>query len=194
MSPSKRCVVNVKLVFPRSSLPLFKDPLLHWFELACMDLCKMITCPTEALICGSKSNLLEMKVSPVPITQWFDWVLHYYSSPQHVEIQLSSAFILKISSTLISNCCDESLLKCCLRYSQVPNIISLLQIVLLLSLTATVTYFETSAKQSWSIERPFLNGDLQYVATSLQAFRKFRLSGNRSLSKASIRRLCSRCL
>ena len=77
---------------------------------------------------------------------------------------------------------------------QVPNIISLLQIILLLSLTATVTYFETSAKQSWSIERPFLNGDSQYVATSLQAFRKFRLSGNRSLPKASIRILRSRWL
>ena len=35
------------------------------------------------------------------------------------------------------------------------------------------------AKQSWSIERPLLNGNLQRVATSLQAFRKFRLSRKR---------------
>ena len=34
-------------------------------------------------------------------------------------------------------------------------------------------------KQSWSIKRPLLNGNLQRVATSLQAFRKFRLSRRR---------------
>ena len=66
--------------------------------------------------------------------------------------------------------------------AQVPNIILLPQIVLLLSLAATATYFWNIlcpikyAKQSWSIERPLSNGNLQRVATSLQAFRKFRLS------------------
>ena len=78
MSPSKRCVVNVKLVFPRSSLSLFKDPLLDIFELADVDLCKMITCPDEAIICGSYQNLLKLKESPVPVTQWFWLSFQYY--------------------------------------------------------------------------------------------------------------------
>ena len=69
--------------------------------------------------------------------------------------------------------------------AQVPNIILLPQIVLLLSLAATATYFWNIlcpikyAKQSWSIERPLSNGNLQRVATSLQALGTFRLSRKR---------------
>ena len=40
----------------------------------------------------------------------FDWVLQYYSRLQHVKLQLSFAYTLKVTSTLICDCCGESLL------------------------------------------------------------------------------------
>ena len=72
MYPPKRCVVNITLDGSmKYPCLLHNTPWSDQLDFADVDMRKMITCPTEDLICGSKSNLLKMKESPVPITQWF---------------------------------------------------------------------------------------------------------------------------
>ena len=70
---------------------------------------------------GSKNNLLRTKESPIPVT-WQIWLcFQYYNRLQHAKIQLSFAYTLKGTGTLISDCREESLLimsftfKCCLQ-------------------------------------------------------------------------------
>ena len=149
MNPPKRCVVNITLDGSmKYPCLLHNTPLSDQLDFADVDMRKMITCPTEDLMCGSKSNLLKMKESPVPITQWF-WL----SPPvlqQPATCQDTIVFCLHLENykhvdkwllwRVLAHC---ELYFQILSSAQVPNVILVLQVVLLLSLAATVTYFET---------------------------------------------------
>ena len=202
MSPSKCCVVNVKLAFPRNSLSLFKDSLLNWSEFADVDMRKMITCPTDALICGCK-GIRKWRNRLPQLHNEFDWVLQYYSRLQHVKLQLSFAYTLKVTSTLICDCCGESLL--------IVSFISKcwLQLKFQTSYYFHKSYsyclwppqlpiFETSFVQLSMPNSPDLSSALYQMEICNVLLLLCKHSGNSdlaenvSLSKASIRILCSR--
>ena len=162
MSPSKRCVVNVKLVFPKSSLSLFKDPLLDIFELADVDLCKMITCPDEAIICGSNQNLLKMKESPVPVTQWF-WLSFQYYLQQIATCQARIIPCLHFQSSKHFGCYVIVVKSPCSLWALLQNVISSSSCSKRHITSTNHTLIEPQlpilqhAKQSWSIKLPLSN-------------------------------------
>ena len=164
--PIQTLCCNVKLAGSMKYPYLFAKHSFVWSAWICLcDIQNMITCPVEALIRGSNSNLLKMKESPVPVTQWV-WL----SPPvlqQTATCQATIVFCLHPESykhvdmwllwRILAHC---ELYFQMLTPAQVPNIILLPQIVLLLSLAATVTYFETSFIQLSMPSSPDLSSAL----------------------------------
>ena len=68
MNPPKRYVVNITLDGSmKYPCLLHNTPLSDQLDFANVDMRKMITCPTEALICGNICNLLKLKESVVQL-------------------------------------------------------------------------------------------------------------------------------
>ena len=140
--PIQTLCCNVKLAGSMKYPYLFAKHSFVWSAWICLcDIQNMITCPVEALIRGSNSNLLKMKESPVPVTQWV-WL-----SPP----------VLQQTAT-----CQAIIVFCLHPESYSPSskrhITSTPRTPL--SLAATVTYFDTSFIQLSMPSSPDLSSAL----------------------------------
>ena len=192
--PIQTLCCNVKLAGSMKYPYLFAKHSFVWSAWICLcDIQNMITCPVEALIRGSNSNLLKMKESPVPVTQWV-WL----SPPvlqQTATCQATIAFCLHPESykllivSFISKCWLQLKFQTsyyfhksysyCLWPPQLP-------------------IFETSFVQLSMPSSPDLSSALYQMEICNVLLLLCKHSGNSnlaenvSLSKASIRILCSR--
>ena len=158
---------EVSIPFCQTLLCSISSNLPIWIQ-------NMITCPVEALIYSAVIAICWKWRNP--LSQWhfeFDRVLQYYNRLQHVKLQLSFAYTLKVTST--SNVVSGPSSKRLITSTNRTPIVFSCHSYLFWNTLYPIKY----AKQSWSIERLLLNGNLQRVATSSQLFTKFRLSRRR---------------